>query len=167
MNILIAQPALPAIVSSITWVDIVRLIVLPILLPGAVGLITKATWPTLVKRLSLGVLTLVTSVLVGILASQGSGTSFDLGNAIVSWLLTWGLAELAYWGIYKAPVATPVPNPDTSVTGNPVDLSTESLSKLTKADLITLAQTPPGIVTLSNPAPATTLATIVGAAGNK
>lgn len=106
------QPAFPALVSSVSWVMIVQFVVLPILLPLFVGVISNSKWSTLAKRLSLGGTTLLTSLATGYIGAATSGTKYDIGMAIFSWVLSWGVAELAYWKLLKLPAT---PSGDTSL----------------------------------------------------
>lgn len=103
--VLADQPAFPHLVSGVSWVLIVQYIVLPVILPLLVGLVSNSKWSTLAKRLSLGVLTLIGSVATGIIGAAQTNTSYDVGMAVFSWLLTWGVAELAYWKLLSVPAS--------------------------------------------------------------
>lgn len=94
------------ITSSFGWIDLVSLIVLPLVLPALVGLVSNSSWSTLWKRLTLGGLSLVTSVLTGVVQAITTGTKYDIGWAVAQFVATWGLAELTYYGILKAPITT-------------------------------------------------------------
>lgn len=107
---LTTQPAFPQIVNTITWVVVLQLIVIPILIPVLTGLLAKASWPTLTKRLLTGVLTLITSVGTALVGSATTGTALDIGSLIFQWALTWGVAELIYYKLYKAPISAPDPS---------------------------------------------------------
>jgi hypothetical protein len=104
LHILATAPAFPALVSTVSWVMVLQFVVLPIALPVLVGLVSRSTWSTLVKRLSLGGLTLIGTLVTGIIGAATSGTAYDVGQAIFSWFLSWGVAELAYWKLLSIPV---------------------------------------------------------------
>jgi len=105
-NTLTTQPAFPQIVNTITWVAVLQIIVLPILIPVATGLLAKAHWSTLVKRLITGGLALVTSVGSAIVGAVSTNTPLDIGSIIFQWALTWGVAELVYYKLYTIPVTS-------------------------------------------------------------
>lgn len=108
---------------SITIIDVVQLLVLPVLLPALVGLATRwepvGNLPTLAKRLILAGLALATQILTEFLQAVGNGTEYTLDT--LYWSLFLGgiailTAELAYQGWYKAPLAQ-VPTVTTAKSG--------------------------------------------------
>lgn len=96
--------------QSITIIDVLQLLVLPVLLPALVGFATRwqpvGDLPTLAKRLILAGLALGTQILTEFLQA---GDDYSL-NAFYWSLFLGGVAiltaELAYQGWYKAPIKT-------------------------------------------------------------
>lgn len=109
-NTVSTQPAFPQIVNTITWVAVLQLIIIPFVIPVLTGLLAKASWPTLTKRLLTGVLTLITSVGTALVGAATTGSALDVGSLIFQWALTWGVAELIYYKLYKAPISS-TPDP--------------------------------------------------------
>lgn len=124
--------------SSLSWVDVAQLIVLPILLPAAIGWITGNTnMPTFWKRLSLGGLTLAGVVITNLVEASVSGVPWDIGLGVAQWLAVWLFAELAYYGILKAPIIKPEP---TVISIEPLNLSGSE----TKANLMAMVEAKTG-----------------------
>jgi hypothetical protein len=148
------------ITSSISWVDIVSTLVLPLILPTLVGLATNSKWPTLAKRLSLGGLTLIATVLQNLVEAAVSNTPYDIGMGLVQFLATWGLAELAYYGLLKAPITVSEPQ---LIEATPVP---DDLDSLTKAQLVNFIQNVP-VATVSVADPPKSIASVIAVVGNK
>lgn len=123
-NTVSTQPAFPQIVNTISWVAILQLIVIPFVIPVLTGLLAKAAWPTLAKRLLTGVLTLITSVGTALVGAATTGTALDVGSLIFQWALTWGVAELIYYKLYKAPVSS-----STDIAGSATTIASILASK--------------------------------------
>jgi hypothetical protein len=138
------------VISSITWIDLVSIIVLPVLLPSAIGYFTNtAVIPTFWKRLILFLLAFATTALTELLDAIAAGNPYDLGMAFLRSLATYLLAEGAYQKFLKAPIITiPSTATDVIVPADPQALTVRELkallpsdaypAKATKADLIAL-----------------------------
>jgi hypothetical protein len=148
---------IPTIMSSITWVDIVSILVLPFLLPSIVGWVSTQAWPTLAKRLSLGVLSLLGVLLTGLVDAVANGQPFDIGITLLQFAVTWYAGEKAYEKILKAPITAA---PTLEIVGTPVDAS-----KMTKAQLVELVEQPASIeLTAQQP---TSIASIIQSHGRQ
>ncbi len=126
--------------SSVNWADVIQMLILPIVLPAVVGLVSKSTWPTLAKRLTLGGLTLATTILTAVGEYLVTATPIDIGSIFLQWLLTWGLGELTYYGIFKAPV---VAGHSDAVEAPKDEIEVESY---TKPQLLSLAEQVTGVL---------------------
>lgn len=156
---------MPVIISSVSWVDVVSTLVLPLLLPTIIGLVSNSKWPTFWKRMALGGLTLITTVLTNLVESAVTGAPYDIGWGLIQFLATWGLAELAYYNLLKAPLEPTEPVAAVTVEAAPIP---ENLSKLTKAELIEVIEAAPVISVSEEPADAPkSIASIVAAHGVK
>lgn len=104
------------VVSSVSLIDITSLLVLPVLLPAAIGYFTKtdkiaAFW----KRLILIALTFLTTALTEFVDAVSTGAVFDIGMVVLRFIVTYALAEGAYQGILKAPLIV-VPEGSNTIT---------------------------------------------------
>lgn len=108
---------------SITIIDVLQLLVLPVLLPALVGLATRwepvGNLPQLGKRLTLAALALGSQILTE-LVQAGDGYTLDT----FYWSLFLGgiailTAELSYQGLYKAAIVK-VPEPTSTRAKSPV-----------------------------------------------
>lgn len=150
---------LPHITSSITWVDIVSILVLPFLLPSIVGWVSTQNWASLAKRLALGALSLVGVLLTALVDAVANGQPFDLGITLLQFAVTWYAGEKAYEKILKAPL-TPAP-PALEIVGTPVNAA-----KLTKAELVELVENPASIEVGVQPSPVS-IASIIQSHGRQ
>lgn len=147
------QPAIPQVVNSVSWVAVLQLLVLPILFPVVVGLVSTSKWSTLAKRLSLGGLTLLSSVFAQLVQSATDKTPIDIGALILQFLLTWGLAELAYWKLIKVP-ATTTPTTTLNLDGSTTYTPPTSVASIVQA----VGDTPPANAIIGDADPAADIA---------
>jgi hypothetical protein len=96
---------MPDIVSSVSWIDLSSMIVLPIVLPAAIGYFTNTTKiPAFWKRLILFLLAFATTALTELIDSVSSGSPYDIGMSFLRALATYLAAEGVYHGFLKAPL---------------------------------------------------------------
>jgi hypothetical protein len=112
---LTAAPTLAPLAFEIDWIAVLQ-IVIAFVLPVLVGVVTKTTTNSTLKVVLLGALALVTAFLTQWLDASIAGETFDAAQALLSGLLTWGVAIAAHLGIWKP----------TGVTQRAQDLGTSS-----------------------------------------
>ena len=99
--------------NTLTWIDVVQILVIPVLLPALVGLATRwqpiGNLPTLAKRSILIGLALLSQILTDLGQAVTNGTAYDLYGALFLGAVAAIGAELAYQGLYKAPIAAADP----------------------------------------------------------
>jgi hypothetical protein len=125
--------------SSITWIDLVSLVVLPILLPLAVGLVSTAAWPTFWKRLTLFLLAFATTALTELLDHIAAGNPYDIGMAFLRAVATYLAAEGTYLKFYKAPLNNVITIPSTVVKTEIVGPDYQSMTVTELRNLLGLA----------------------------
>ena len=76
-------------------------LVLTTVMPIAVGLVTTRTTSGAVKAWLLAAFTLVTSILTQLGAALASGTSFDLGMALLAAIPAFAISVATYYGLWK------------------------------------------------------------------
>jgi len=139
------------IVSSVSWIDLVTLLVLPVLLPLLVGYVTKVqTVPTFWKRMILAGLALLTTVLTELVQSVVAGIPYDIGITILWAVVIYIAAEATYHGFLKAPIGAPIVTTTTALP--PRDFARYTVAELRamlgdtapsgarKADLVRIAE---------------------------
>lgn len=146
---------LPPIVSTISIVDIISLIVLPIALPWIVGKVTNSDWPVFNKRALLFGLALVMTVLTDVVQHAATGQPYDITWALIHFIAVYLGGEGVYKGFLKAPLEVQQP-----LELKPVEVEGVDLAKLTKAELIAAIETPAQIEVQALPVPKT-LASII------
>lgn len=114
------------------WAAVLQMFVIPVAFPSIVGLVSNSNWPTLVKRLTLGVLILLGNILAAVAGALNTGATINLFELAFQWLMSWGIAELIYWGIYKAPITKP------SVVETPIETQSTDVKAYTKTELVGL-----------------------------
>ena len=101
--------------NTLTWIDVVQILVIPVLLPALVGLATRwqpiGNLPTLAKRSILIGLALLSQILTDLGQAVTNGTAYDLYGALFLGAVAAIGAELAYQGLYKAPIAPRTADP--------------------------------------------------------
>ena len=119
---------------DITFIDVLRLLIIPVLLPALVGAVSRVTtWPAFVKRFSLAFLALASNVGLEFLAASDSGQAYNLWWALFLGVIAYAVAELTFQGFYKAPLSKPI-DVGTYTGSSPVDIS--SLPPKTLAGVI-------------------------------
>lgn len=92
--------ATPLITFSLDPALVIQLI-LTVLMPIAVGLVTTRTTSGKIKAWLLAGLTLATSLVTGIGDALASGTSFDIGVALLLAIPAFAISVATYYGLWK------------------------------------------------------------------
>lgn len=92
--------SIPAFDFSAGWVSIIQLLIV-IVLPTVVGLVTDRLSASWVKALILAALAAATTLLTSLLDAMMSGAEFDWVNAVGTFIVSVGVAQLSYLGLLK------------------------------------------------------------------
>lgn len=96
---------MPTIVSSLSWVDLL-IIIVTFVLPLINGFLTKQTWAPLTKGISLAVLSAVFGFLNELLNASIAGAAFDIGQAALTWSAILVGSIASYFGILSRPITS-------------------------------------------------------------
>lgn len=116
------------------WAALIQLFIIPIGFPTIVGLVSNSNWSQLAKRLTLGGLILVGNVVTAVGGSLATGATINVFDLVMQWLLSWGVAELMYWKLYKATITKPV------VIETPIETPKVDVDAYTKPQLLSLVE---------------------------
>jgi len=97
---LLAVAAAPVVTFSLDPSLVIQL-VLSTVMPLLVGIVTDRVTSGAVKAWLLAAFTLATSVLTGIGDAIASGTSFDLGLALILFIPAFVVSVSTYYGLWK------------------------------------------------------------------
>ena len=86
---------------TLSTVQVIGTLVVPVLLPVLVGLVTKQATNPGVKAVLLAALSLLTSVLTSYVNTVSGGAVFDLGQALVLTVPTFATAVATHYGLWK------------------------------------------------------------------
>lgn len=89
------------IVWNVDWITVLTFVVATVL-PLLVAIVSTKETDSRRKGIILAVLSLVTSVLSGILDALVNGTEYDLGGQLVILLDVFAWAVVSYFGIWRA-----------------------------------------------------------------
>lgn len=141
--------------TAVNWVLVVQVLVIPVVLPGLVGIVTRwqvvGDLPTLGKRAILAGLALVSQILTEMLQSAQLDRPYDLWLALFLGGVAYLIAEGTYQKFYKAPVEKTVP-------AEPLPVVIES----TSGAGVNKSKIAPDLVATIEQAQPKTLATIIG-----
>lgn len=100
--ILLASASEPSLVTfSLPW-PLVLGSIISVVLPILVGLVTTKVTNSSTKAVLLALLAMLTGLGTELLESINTGTSYDLGNALVFWLGSFAVAVSMHFGFWKS-----------------------------------------------------------------
>jgi len=153
----VALADFPPIVSTISVIDIISLILLPIVLPWVVGkIVANKEIPQFWKRLMLFGAALVMTLGQDLVEAAASGAAYDITWGLVHFIAAYGGAEGVYKLFYKASLEAPP-----TLTPVAVEVEGVNLKALTKAELIDLIEAPPAEVTVTAAPEPRSISTII------